>query len=355
MIHYGHLHSRWTADHTVGPQKFHKHAALRIGGLPIIIAWAIGLLIIYQKYQLSDLYTLFWIALPTFTIGFTEDITRKISPTSRLLATFLSAGLAFHYLGGSFNKTGFEALDNLFIALPILSFIFTLIAVGGVAHSINIIDGYNGLSSVVSILILLGIAYVAFKVNDNFILGASFSMIGAIIGFLIWNYPRGLIFVGDGGAYLMGLIIAELSLLLVNRHPQVSPWFPLLLVAYPVFETLFSMYRRKFLQKRSITYPDSLHLHQMVYKRIVRWMVGSKEANHLNQRNAMTSPYLWCLTLTTILPAILFWKNTWALLAFIGIFVILYMTLYRKLVRFRTPKLMIISKRKTNLITSKIK
>jgi UDP-N-acetylmuramyl pentapeptide phosphotransferase/UDP-N-acetylglucosamine-1-phosphate transferase len=65
---------------------------------------------------------------------------------------------------------------------------------------------------------------------------------------LIWNYPRGKIFLGDGGAYLLGFWLAELSVLLVVRHPEVSPWFPMLLLVYPIFETLFSMYRSKVLQ-----------------------------------------------------------------------------------------------------------
>ena len=67
---------------------------------------------------------------------------------------------------------------------------------------------------------------------------------GATAGFLVWNYPRGLIFAGDGGAYLWGVVIAMASVLLVQRHALVSPWFPMLLLIYPVWETLFSIYRK---------------------------------------------------------------------------------------------------------------
>lgn len=58
----------------------------------------------------------------------------------------------------------------------------------------------------------------------------------------------GKIFLGDGGAYLLGYFIAEISVLLVLRNPEVSPWFPLLVVAYPVVEALFSIYRRNILK-----------------------------------------------------------------------------------------------------------
>ena len=66
-----------------------------------------------------------------------------------------------------------------------------------------------------------------------------------MLGFFVWNFPAGLIFLGDGGAYFLGFYLAELAILLLHRNPEVSPMFPLLLCIYPVFETLFSIYRRK--------------------------------------------------------------------------------------------------------------
>jgi UDP-N-acetylmuramyl pentapeptide phosphotransferase/UDP-N-acetylglucosamine-1-phosphate transferase len=112
----------------------------------------------------------------------------------------------------------------------------------------------------------------------------------------------------------------------------------MLCVIYPVFETLFSIYRRKFLQGRAVGSPDAMHLHQMIYRRVVRWMVGSREARHLTQRNSLTSPYLWLLCSFSVVPAMLFWNNTWVLLMFVVFFVASYIYLYRLIVRFRTPR-----------------
>lgn len=100
-------------------------------------------------------------------------------------------------------------------------------------------------------MILAGFAYVSFYLGDRFLLIVALSTLGGVIGFLVWNYPRGHIFLGDGGAYFLGFIIGELSVLMLARHPQVSAWFPLLLCIYPVFETLFSIYRKKWLRGRS--------------------------------------------------------------------------------------------------------
>lgn len=173
-------------------------------------------------------------------------------------------------------------------------------------------------------------------------MGFCFAMVGSIAGFLFWNFPRGLMFAGDGGAYLVGFMIAEVSVLLVARHAQVSPWFPMLCVIYPVFETLFSIYRRKFLQGRRIGHPDALHLHQLIYMRLVRWMVGSKNADHKTMRNSLTSPYLWALSSVSVVPAMLFWQNTKVLVAFCIIFAISYICLYRMIIRFRTPRWLVL-------------
>jgi UDP-N-acetylmuramyl pentapeptide phosphotransferase/UDP-N-acetylglucosamine-1-phosphate transferase len=171
---------------------------------------------------------------------------------------------------------------------------------------------------------------------------AGVAMIGGLLGFLIWNYPRGLIFLGDGGAYLIGFWIAELSVLLTARHPEVSKWFPLLLCCYPIFETLFTIYRRLILKRTHPGMPDALHLHQLIYRRVVRWSVGSEDDRLLTQRNALTSPYLWLLCALAVMPAILFWRNHLALKFFVLVFACTYVWIYWALVRFKAPERLIL-------------
>ena len=113
--------------------------------------------------------------------------------------------------------------------------------------------------------------------GDEFVATAALIVIGAVFGFFIWNFPAGLIFLGDGGAYVLGFLLGELSVLLLMRNPQVSPMFCLLLCAYPIFETVFSIYRKKFLRGGSAGMPDGVHLHMLVYKRLMRWAVGPEE------------------------------------------------------------------------------
>ena len=89
--------------------------------------------------------------------------------------------------------------------------------------------------------------------------------------------------------------------------------------------------------------PDAAHLHQMIYKRVVRWAVGSNESVDMVIRNSLTAPYLWVLTAMAVIPAVLFWNNAWVLRGFALLFAVSYVFLYRCLVLFKAPKWLTVS------------
>jgi UDP-N-acetylmuramyl pentapeptide phosphotransferase/UDP-N-acetylglucosamine-1-phosphate transferase len=215
------------------------------------------------------------------------------------------------------------------------------VAVAGIANAVNIIDGFNGLASVVTICMLMSLAYVAAQVGDVFVVVTALTVAGATAGFLIWNYPVGLIFLGDGGAYFIGFMLAELALLLVLRNPQVSTWYAALLLIYPAFETIFSAYRRMFVRGKSPAMPDGIHLHSLIFRRVAQWAIGRKEARALMRRNALTSPYLWLFSLMAVIPATVFWRNTAVLIFFCFLFIVSYVWLYARIVRFKAPRWLI--------------
>lgn len=145
-----------------------------------------------------------------------------------------------------------------------------------------------------------------------------------------------MLFAGDGGAYIWGVVIAMASVALVQRNVQVSPWFPLLLLIYPVWETVFSICR-KLARGVSPGVADALHFHQLIYRRIVRSVFHDDESRRMLMRNNRTSPYLWGFTLLTVVPAVLFWSNTPVLMAFCALFVVTYVMAYLAIVRFKVP------------------
>ncbi|AQR66816.1 glycosyl transferase [Aquaspirillum sp. LM1] len=350
IIRSEHLHRHLTADSDLGGvQKFHVVAVPRVGGLGILIgmlasACWLSLLLAEPPYQT---WLLLMVASPAFFGGITEDMTKKVGVLPRLLLTMLSAVTGYWFLGAALTRLDIPLIDSMLSELWPVSLMLTAVAVGGVANAINLIDGYNGLAAMVSAGVALCLAFVGFLLGDNFIVVSGLSLAGALCGFLLWNFPFGRIFLGDGGAYLVGFLLAELSVLLVARHPHVSAWFPMLLLFYPVFETLFTIVRRVSSHAGSPGHPDACHMHQMLYKRVVRWHVGSKDPFHRTMRNALTSPYLWVLWALSAVPALLFWRYPVMLLLSCVGFAVVYVWLYRRLVRWRTPKWLIVYRRRS--------
>ena len=345
-------HAAQDSDLT-GPQKFHALPVPRIGGLGIVAGVSIGALAMVWEDPRSSVMALLLLmcGLPCFVAGLAEDFTKRISPRRRLFFTAVSAGLAVWGLQAVITYTAVPGLDWI-VAMPLGAALVTMFVVTGVANSVNIIDGFNGLSSMCAMLILAAVAYVAFQVGDSTVLWLALAGIGALLGFFAWNYPGGLVFLGDGGAYFVGFYVAETAILLLHRNPQVSPMFPLLACVYPVFETLFSIYRRRVLRDRSPGVPDGIHLHSLIYRRVVRWAAGASEASALTRRNSMTSPYLWLVCMCAVIPAMLFWSNTAVLAGFILAFSAGYTMLYWRIVRFRAPRWMVIHTRAADLTGS---
>jgi UDP-N-acetylmuramyl pentapeptide phosphotransferase/UDP-N-acetylglucosamine-1-phosphate transferase len=326
-------------DHDLaGPQKFHARPVPRVGGIGIYVGVLAGLLSLWWfEPALVPSALLLWAAgVAVFGAGLVEDLTKRVSPSVRLLFTAASAGLACFLLGSVIDRVPIPGLDWL-VSFSAGAVLLTVLSVAGVANSVNIIDGFNGLASMCSVIMLACFAYVAFQVGDSLVLALALVGVGAVLGFFFWNFPHGLVFLGDGGAYFLGFWVAETAILLVHRNEAVSPLCPLLACIYPIFETLFSVYRRVVVRSRPAFMPDGIHLHSLVYRRIMRWAVGRRGRRTLERRNSMTSPYLWMLCMLAVVPAMLFWQHTGLLALFISLFGATYVLLYRSIVRFRTP------------------
>ena len=337
IIRFKHLHQHISADSNLsGPQKFHKVAVPRIGG--ISIACGLFAAVFTKTISLGSGHQgiiLLICAIPTFAIGLTEDLTKKISVRQRLFFTAASAACFIYALGPQITLLDIPFFDLLF-TIPFFGTLLTVFAITGLANAYNIIDGFNGLSSMVGIITLLALAYVAYLLGDITIIFLSLIMAGAILGFFIWNYPQGLIFLGDGGAYLIGFWIGAISVWLCFAHREISPWFALLINGYPIMETLFTIYRRRIHQNSNPGAPDGIHFHTLIYRRILQ----AKHFDGALSANARTAPYLWILAGLSITPAVLWWQSTPILIGACAFFAIGYVWLYSKIVRFKTPSWM---------------
>lgn len=327
------------------PQRFHKGHVPRLGGAGIFLgmgcAWLAAGLIGDDPFNVAWPVKASGLALlgiaPAVLGGIAEDVTQRVSVRYRLALTIGSALLLCWLLGLEVARTGVDFVDHGLRMVPYATVLFAAVAIGGLPHAFNIIDGYNGLAGTVAVLVCLAISHVALQVGDRQLAAMVICLVGATLGFLVWNYPRGKIFAGDGGAYVWGMVVAVACVTLVKRHQAVSPWFPMLLLIYPVWETLFSIYR-KLARGQSPGMADALHFHQLIFRRIVRVVMADDEARQLLSRNNRTSPYLWMFAALTVVPAVLFWHNTPVLMGFCALFAVTYVGAYLMIVRFKVPR-----------------
>ena len=324
-----------------GLRKVHAVATPRVGGVAVAIGVAGGALACATLEGHAGRWLLLLACVsPAFVWGLIEDVSKRQAVLPRLVLPALGAALGFVLLDARLTELDIPLVDE-FLAVNAVAFLFTAFAVTGTTHSVNVIDGLNGLAGVTSLLAAIGLAIVAAMVGDGFILHGSLVLAAAVAGFLLVNYPSGRIFLGDGGAYLIGLLLAELSVMLVQRNSEVSPWFPPVLLAFPIWETIFSMFRRRF-RGHSTARADGLHLHQLIYRRVVRWRGFSRSPAHRTARNSIASLYLWVVPAVCLIVAVAFWDDSRMLQAIGVSYWIAYGLVYRTLVRFRVPRWLVV-------------
>jgi len=322
-------HGKHSFDHLDGVQKFHYTPTPRVGGIAIISGFIVAYFLSPEPVS-KHLGPMLIAGLPAFTAGLTEDFTKRVGIRERLLATMLSGILAWWLTGYSLNHIDIAPLDYLLAYLPI-GLAFTAFAVGGVANSINIIDGFNGLASGTLIICFSAFGLIAWQVSDVELTQLCIVLVSVSAGFLIVNFPFGKIFMGDGGAYLLGFILAWIAVMLPFRNPAISVWAPLLVCAYPVLETGFSMWRRHHRSGQHPGQADSLHLHSLMYCRVAR-VVFRKAKPQL--KNSFTALFLWPFPLLTALMGTLWYSNTAVMMIGIAVCTFAYRLVYLRLTQF---------------------
>ena len=322
-------HGHMSLDDRAGVQKHHEKAVPRIGGLAIFLALLIGLLAIALTrdaffHTLSMNLKLLLVAVPVFLGGLLEDATKHVGSLQRLIFSMISASLFVIIFHATIGSVGIAWIDQLLSYWP-ASLFFTVFAIAGVANSINIIDGFHGLASGLCIIILVATGSLAYMLHDILLVRMSFSLVLALMGFFIFNWPLGKLFLGDGGAYLIGFLLATV-MIIFQQTQAISPWLPLNLLAYPVIETFYSIVRR-LKRDKAITNPDAAHLHHLIFN-----YISSRYPNAAS-KNPLVAPCVWLPEIIFAALAVLNYQSTAALMGLFLIHVLLYIACYKLLKR----------------------
>jgi len=286
----------------VKPQNFHTSSTPRAGGIGILAGMV---LIIFLPFGLKFLLSI----ILAFVSGIFEDFHNSLSPKIRLLLQLFAA------LSAVLLTNAVVIYLGLGISMPYwMGILFSIFAIVGMMNAINIIDGFNGLASGVILLILLSFAIVSYQQNDNNILSIITITAGATLGFFILNFPKGKIFLGDGGAYLLGFIVAILGIFLASNYEDVSPWYIIAIFIYPVWEVIFSIIRKLYIGLSPFS-PDSYHLHMLIYRQITK-------------NNPLTTLFILSTTMPFMISSTFYHNESKTNIAISCYFIISYLTLY---------------------------
>lgn len=318
----------WGIDQSTGVQKLHRAPVPRTGGFALYAAlWIAVVLYALKGVQARGLCLLLLSVTPAFVAGALEDMTQRSGIFVRLAATASSTLLGMTFFGVVLSRLNIPVLDWTLRTFYPVAVALTLFAGCGLPHAVNISDGTNGLAALLLITALAVLGVNGTLVGDALVQAGATLMIGALLGFLLWNFPFGRVFLGDGGAYLGGALVASLAILLVVRHPRLSSWSALLPMLYPVWETLFSVGRRLH-SGRSPLQPDNRHLHRLLYSFYISTARGQVRHGHV--RTFLT---FLAVNLVCDVASVVWRENTAALMGVAAALICIYVVVYRLLLK----------------------
>lgn len=305
--------------HLEAVQASHSKPTPRVGGIGIFGSLAIS--VIFVPSEITWSYGLFIVAASViFIVGLAEDLGFGVSPLRRLCAVCLASVLAILFLGVWLPRLDIPGLDVLmtywFVGVP-----FTLLVTAGIANGFNLIDGVNGLASFTAIAAAMALGLISGQAGYSEMVHLSTLLAAGIFGFFIINYPYGLIFLGDAGAYTIGFVLSWFGIAVLLNAPEVSPWAILLTMFWPLADTLLAIYRRA-RGKLATMAPDRLHVHQLVMRTLEIYVLGRGKRKIANPLSTLIlAPFVAAPPVV----GVLFWnQTTLAFLSVVGFLVLFF-------------------------------
>jgi len=234
-----------------------------IGGIAVFLSFIFGYMIYGQGND--DIVSILIASFIILLVGLVDDI-KPISAKYQLIGQTLA--VATIVLHGHITIDNFTFLGiNLVFPEP-LNYLVTIIFMLGIINAIDLSDGMDGLSSGISIIYFLTILAIGMLLGmaGNIDTTIAILMIGALLGFLVYNFPPAKIYIGDSGSNFMGLMVATTAIYGFKLATFTSLIIPLLILATPIIDVFFSIIRRSLKKENPFTTPDKEHLHHQLLK-----------------------------------------------------------------------------------------
>lgn len=253
---FGRLAVRFRALDVPNERKVHTVPIPRSGGP----AMALGAMLPIVAWNYADGFTQAYLAGAAVLVvtGLVDDL-RELSPGVKFSGQILAALIAIFWGGVQIRSLGGLLPDGFllpaWIAAPL-----TVVAIVGVTNAINLSDGLDGLAGGICLLCFCCIGYLAYLTGNGSVGLIAVALAGGIFGFLRFNTHPASIFMGDAGSQFLGFSAVTLSLALTQGNTPVSPLLPLIVLGFPILDTLTVMLTR-IAQGRSPFSADKNHFH----------------------------------------------------------------------------------------------
>lgn len=240
-------------------RKVHKKPMPVMGGLMIYLGFLFGyMLFAPQSTQMLAILIASFIVVITGIL----DVINPLRAREKLVGQVVAALIIVFYGKILLNDISFFGyyFDFGWLAYPI-----TLVFIVAVMNCINLIDGLDGLADGISMIFFITIGVLAFIMHNlgSLEITIAFIMIGACLGFLIFNFNPAKIFMGEIGSMFLGFMIAVVCLLGFKAVTLTSLVVPMLILAIPILDTLFAILRR-IIHHKPIYEADKQHLHHQL-------------------------------------------------------------------------------------------
>lgn len=283
-------------DQPDGRRKQHDKPIPRLGGVPIFLAMVAGvcLMLFLGRVRSSEYLPLLLCNALIFSVGFFDDL-KALGARVKLIGQ-IGAALILYSLGVSVdmlsNPFGQGHLDLGWWSLP-----FTVFWLVAIPNIINLIDGMDGLAGGFGLFLCLTLAFVGFVGFHPEVMLLSVLMAGALSGFLFFNFPPARIFLGDGGAYLIGFFVASVSLKSAQKGSVIAALLVIIIaLGVPILDTAFAILRRS-IRGLPIFSADAEHIHHRLI------LLGYSKGR------ALVAMYSVCLVLSLVGISILLTKG----------------------------------------------
>jgi UDP-GlcNAc:undecaprenyl-phosphate/decaprenyl-phosphate GlcNAc-1-phosphate transferase len=246
-------------------RKLQEVPVSRLGGLPIFISLVAGMTI---NWWTDPKPTVEWGALVVgsllmFGLGLWDDL-RPLGARKKLIGQIIAASVVY-FMGLSIDKVTYPGA-KWSVDLGQMSYFVTVFWLIAVPNLVNLIDGFDGLAGGLGLVMSMTLGLVAIHNEQLEVAGYAFTMAGALLGFLVFNFPPAKIYLGDGGAYLIGFTIAALSLSSSNKASVAAVLLvTIVALGIPILDTSFALLRRA-LRGYPIFHADDEHFHHRLQK-----------------------------------------------------------------------------------------